>query len=414
MSDGQTLRLGPGPDPCHRHARPHRRLGQLPGRSGRAAGGLLRRRDLRRGAGLGAVQPPKGFCPKQTADGDYHGFLGAQWQLSKASGGSSRPGPRCSFRRTGASCPIRPAPSTRWPRGWPPATTSTWRSPPCGTISRRCSASTRAAQDHMPIRPGKPVPACLRHFGTTWMLVSRGPGGTGDGLRQPRRSSRRIRNMLAKGEIRRVEGLWVTHYHDDHVDAIPAIPEGVRLPVHHRPPRGRGDYATRWPGGCRASRRARPAWIGRPRDGESWQWHEFKLTAYHFPGQTLYHGGPVGRGRRLADVLRRRFVHHGGHRRLLRQNRNWLGRGVGFDRCIALIEKLRPTHIFNCHVNEAFDFTPEGMPLHAGEPGRAGAAFRPARALGPCQLRHGRARGSAATPTSRRPRRAPASIWAWW
>ena len=26
-------------------------------------------------------------------------------------------------------------------------------------------------------------------------------------------------------------------------------------------------------------------------DGESWQWHEFKLTAYFFPGQTLYHGG---------------------------------------------------------------------------------------------------------------------------
>jgi hypothetical protein len=40
-------------------------------------------------------------------------------------------------------------------------------------------------------------------------------------------------------------------------------------------------------------------------------------------------------------------------------NRLWLGRGVGFDRCVALIEKLRPTHVFNCHVNEAFDFTPE-------------------------------------------------------
>jgi hypothetical protein len=41
------------------------------------------------------------------------------------------------------------------------------------------------------------------------------------------------------------------------------------------------------------------------------------------------------------------------------QNRNWLGTGVGFDRCIALIEKLRPTHLFNCHVNDAFDFIPE-------------------------------------------------------
>jgi len=40
-------------------------------------------------------------------------------------------------------------------------------------------------------------------------------------------------------------------------------------------------------------------------------------------------------------------------------NRDWLGRGGGFDRCIELIEKLKPTHVFNCHVNEAFDFTPE-------------------------------------------------------
>jgi hypothetical protein len=40
-------------------------------------------------------------------------------------------------------------------------------------------------------------------------------------------------------------------------------------------------------------------------------------------------------------------------------NRNWLGSGVGFDRCVGLIEKLRPTHIFNCHVDKAFDFTPE-------------------------------------------------------
>jgi len=41
------------------------------------------------------------------------------------------------------------------------------------------------------------------------------------------------------------------------------------------------------------------------------------------------------------------------------QNRNWLGKDVGFDRCVALIERLRPTHIFNCHVDVAFDFTPE-------------------------------------------------------
>ena len=39
-------------------------------------------------------------------------------------------------------------------------------------------------------------------------------------------------------------------------------------------------------------------------DGESWTWHEFKLTAYHFPGQTLYHAGLLveGQGLRMLFV----------------------------------------------------------------------------------------------------------------
>jgi hypothetical protein len=42
-------------------------------------------------------------------------------------------------------------------------------------------------------------------------------------------------------------------------------------------------------------------------------------------------------------------------------NRNLLGDGVGYDRCLALIEQLKPTHIFNCHVNCAFDFTADEL-----------------------------------------------------
>jgi hypothetical protein len=41
------------------------------------------------------------------------------------------------------------------------------------------------------------------------------------------------------------------------------------------------------------------------------------------------------------------------------QNRNFLGRGVGFQYCLSRIEKLQPTHIFNCHVDPAFTYTPE-------------------------------------------------------
>ena len=41
------------------------------------------------------------------------------------------------------------------------------------------------------------------------------------------------------------------------------------------------------------------------------------------------------------------------------QNRCWMGPGVGFDRCVALLDKLRPTQLFNPHVSSAFAFTAE-------------------------------------------------------
>ena len=31
--------------------------------------------------------------------------------------------------------------------------------------------------------------------------------------------------------------------------------------------------------------------------------------------------------------------------------------GQGYEKCLRLIQALKPTHIFNCHVNPAFDFT---------------------------------------------------------
>jgi len=83
------------------------------------------------------------------------------------------------------------------------------------------------------------------------------------------------------------------------------------------------------------------------------------MTAYNYPGQTLYHDALLVE----KDDLRMFFVGDShtmaGIDDYCAYNRNWLGRDVGFQYCISLIEKLRPTHIFNCHVADAFTFTPE-------------------------------------------------------
>ncbi len=210
----------------------------------------------------------------------------------------------------------------------------------------------------MPLRPGKEVPSCLRHIGTTWMLLSKDKSafvmdaGT-------EKAVAKVQAMLKAGEITSVDGLWITHYHDDHVDGIPtfqkmfprcpciavrAVAEVIRNPMGWRLP-------CISPAVARVDRASN--------DGESWPWREYRLTAYHFPGQTLYHGGLFVEGEGVRMLFVGDSFTPGGIDDYCMQNRNWLGPNVGFDGCIQLIEKLRPTHIFNCHVGVAFDFGEE-------------------------------------------------------
>jgi len=164
--------------------------------------------------------------------------------------------------------------------------------------------------------------------------------------------------MLEREEIQRVEALWVTHYHFDHTDGIPLFQQEFDVPCITD--RRLADVLTNpraWRLPCLAPEAVR---VDRPlEDGQSWEWHEFKLTSYFFPGQTLYHAALLAEG----EGLRMLFVGDShtmsGIDDYCAQNRNFLGRDVGFQYCVSLVEKLQPTHIFNCHVNPAFTFTDE-------------------------------------------------------
>ena len=155
---------------------------------------------------------------------------------------------------------------------------------------------------HMPIRKGKPPPECLRHFGTTWLIISETDEAFVMDCGSPH-VIKQIQRLQAEGDISKVTQFWVTHYHDDHVDAIPEFqatfpcetltdsvvarvitnPIGFRLPCIS-PAVTRVDRITR--------------------DGDSWQWNEFTMTAYHFPGQTYYHAGLLVEGRGVRMFLR--------------------------------------------------------------------------------------------------------------
>ena len=294
---------------------------------------------------------------KGTVTSDYHGFLGARPQLVESLGRIKAAQPQVLVPSHGR---IMPEPAKAIDLLVRRLDTCYDRYVAISALRHyfaKMFADYVGRPNHMPIRPGKPVPACLRHFGTTWVLVSKDRAALAMDCGGPG-VIKTLQGLVAKGEIAKIEGLWVTHYHDDHVDAIPAFQKAFDCPcITDRYVADVIGDPLAWRLPCISPGKAR---VDRAtRDGESWAWHEFRLTAYHLPGQTLYHGGLLAE----AEGLRLFFVGDSftpsGMDDYCAQNRCWLGPGVGLDRCVALLEKLQPTHIFNCHVDKAFDFTPE-------------------------------------------------------
>lgn len=212
-------------------------------------------------------------------------------------------------------------------------------------------------KSYMPFGKSKPAPSCLRHDDTTWTIVSRDKAAFVVDCGSPA-VVQTLRKLVDENQIRTVEGLWVTHYHEDHTDGIaefqkvfdcPTVIDSEVAQVVRDPSAWRLPCLS--PGRCRVDRTLT--------DRESWPWHEFTMTSYHFPGQTLYHAALLVEGQGVRMLFVGDSFSPSGIDDYCTGNRNWLGRGVGFDRCIALIEKLKPTHLLSSHVSGAYEFTPE-------------------------------------------------------
>lgn len=163
--------------------------------------------------------------------------------------------------------------------------------------------------------------------------------------------------LLDSGEISGVDGIWITHYHCDHVQAInrarelfncPVMTDSHMADIIENPERY---FLT-----CLANA---PAPVDRPtRHGETWRWKNYTLTALHFPGQTYYHSGLFA----VPDEGPSLFFSGDsftptGIDDYCSWNRNFLGKNIGFRRCVRMMRELGPDIIFNQHVEVGFHFT---------------------------------------------------------
>ncbi len=179
-----------------------------------------------------------------------------------------------------------------------------------------------------------------------------------------RRIADGVRKLRDEGRFRKLDGIWITHYHDDHTDFAQTASEEFQCPVlATRELRDILENPSAYRVPCLTMNPIRSLKI--MPEGQTHRWNEFELTELFFPGQTLYHDGLLvkkdgGEGILFAGDS---FTPSGVDDYCL-LNRNFLGGGEGFLYCLAKVARMAPgTWIVNQHVEPMFRFNPKEVGL---------------------------------------------------
>ena len=224
------------------------------------------------------------------------------------------------------------------------------------TTAGRRVLGADAQVELMPFAEHVALPPWCQHMGTTKLLVSRDGHGFvldtgGDGPHEM------LRQALRDGLIKKIEGIWVTHLHNDHTRNVPAAAAEFGCPVYAVAEVADG---LRNPGSWFL-----PGIIPDPvdrvvvkNDGETWSWREFKLTSHFFPGQMYNHGGLlVERGDHKPVFFIGDSFSPSGIDDYCLMNRNLMREDTGYFLCLRKVRALpQGSWLVNQHIPHLFRF----------------------------------------------------------
>ena len=216
-------------------------------------------------------------------------------------------------------------------------------------------AMGRAPSAPMPMSEERDLPGWIIAIGNSRLLVS--PTGAAflldAGYPQ---IVEKLEELQAAGRFKNLEGIWITHYHDDHTDFATKVAKrfGAKV-IYSTKIQDIVEHPDRYRMPCLTTNPITGETKG---EAESWEWREFKMASYFFPGQTLYHGGlSIEResGEKIFFVGDS-FTPSGTDDYCL-QNRNFVGEDEGYLYCLKLLEKLGGNHwLVNQHVLPMFRY----------------------------------------------------------
>ncbi|MEO2027705.1 MAG: MBL fold metallo-hydrolase [Fuerstiella sp.] len=213
----------------------------------------------------------------------------------------------------------------------------------------------------MPYSQHEETPAWVFENSTSRLLIS----DTGRGFLLDcgyQRVIDSVNDLISQGVISGVDGIFVTHYHDDHTDMVQTAAETFKCPV----------YATEEYADFLENPEAYhlPAMTSNAihdvtvlPDGHQMKWHEFDLTFHFFPGQTWYHGAVFARKDRDRPIF---FIGDAfapsGIDDYCVLNRNLLHDDSGYLLCLQKLRDIKePFWLVNEHVPFVFSFSKDEL-----------------------------------------------------
>ena len=165
-----------------------------------------------------------------------------------------------------------------------------------------------------------------------------------------------IEELIQQQAVDKVEGIFVTHFHDDHTDAVAKAVKVFQSPV----------YATEEYSDLLEQPAAfhLPAMTENPianikvmKDGATMKWHEYTFTFHFFPGQAFYHGAMLVEkdGEKPVFFIGDAFAPSGFDDYCI-LNRNLLHDHEGYLLCLEKIRDAGDCWLINEHIRHVFKF----------------------------------------------------------
>jgi len=175
-----------------------------------------------------------------------------------------------------------------------------------------------------------------------------------------RRVVEEVRRLQNEGRIKHLDGIYITHYHDDHTDMAQAMADEHHCPVYFcKEMRDILEHPEAYRMPCLTPNAIHSGLA--MEEGARQKWNEFEFTYSYFPGQTIYHGllrATRDDGKTILFVGDS-FTPTGMDDYCL-LNRNFFQPEKGFLDCLRDLNKTTGDHLLiNEHVAPAFRFSPK-------------------------------------------------------